>query len=122
MGEALHGGHKMLNHLGMVIRVTRRTIRALDMRNYLRRDHRSGLLQLRPEFYQVFKELERTNRDGRMFNELGADCSGPNVAMCRCRQCSGKVAELDHTRLSDEYRRVKTNEVIRAVKAKRRRH
>ena len=121
MGEALHGGHEMLNHLGRVIRVTRRTIRALDMRNYLRRDRRSGLLQLRPESYPVFRELERSDRHGGLFRELGADCSGPNVPMCRCRQCSGKVAELDHTRLSDEYRRVKTDEVIKAVKAKRHR-
>jgi hypothetical protein len=50
MGEALHGGHEMLNHLGRVIRVTRRTIRALDMRRYLRRDRRSGFLQLRRVF------------------------------------------------------------------------
>jgi hypothetical protein len=35
MGEALRGGHELLNHLGRVIRVTRRTIRVLDMRNYL---------------------------------------------------------------------------------------
>jgi hypothetical protein len=59
MGEALDGGHEMLNHLGKVIRVTRKTIRSLDKRNYLRRDRRSGLLQLRPEFYPLFRELER---------------------------------------------------------------
>jgi hypothetical protein len=64
MGEALHGGHEMLNHLGRVIRVTRRTIRTLDIRNYLCRDHRSGLLQPRPEFYPMFKELERGDRRG----------------------------------------------------------
>ncbi len=121
MGEALHGGHEMLNHLGKVIRVTRRTIRALDMRNYLRRDRRSGLLQLRPEYYPLFGELERSHRPNGIFRELGQDCSGPNVPICRCRQCSGKVADLDHTRLSDEYRRVKADEVIKAVKAKRRR-
>jgi hypothetical protein len=120
MGEALHGGHEMLNHLGRVIRVTRRTIRALDMRNYLRRDHRSGLLQLRPEFYPLFRELERGNRNGGILRELGDDCSGPNVPICHCRQCSGKVADLDHTRLSDEYRRVRADEVIKAVKSKRR--
>jgi hypothetical protein len=108
MGEALPGGHEMLNHLGKMIRVTRRTLRSLDMRNYLRRDHRSSFLRLRPEYYPVFKEL-------------GADCLGPNVPMCRCRQCSGKVADLDHMRLPDEYRRVKTDELIRAVKAKKRR-
>jgi hypothetical protein len=119
MGEALHGGHEMLNHLGRVIRVTRRTIRALDMRHYLRRDHRSGLLQLRPEFYPMFKELERDDRRGGILRELGEDCLGPNVPICHCRQCSGKVADLDHTRLSDEYRRMRTDEVIKAVTAKR---
>ena len=121
MGEALHGGHEMLNHLGRVIRVTRRTIRTLDIRNYLRRDHRSGLLQLRPEVYPVFRELERGDRHAGILRELGEDCSGPNVPVCRCRQCSGKVADLDHTRLSDEYRRMRTDEVIKAVKSKRRR-
>ena len=122
MGEALHGGHEILNHLGRVIRVTRRTIRALDMRNYLRRDRRSGLLQLRPESYPVFRELERSDRQGGLFRELGADCSGPNVPICHCRQCSGRVADLDHTRLSDEYRRMRTDEVIKGVKSKRRGH
>ncbi len=122
MGEALHAGHEMLNHLGKVIRVTRRTLRALDMRNYLRRDRRSGLLQLHPEFHPLFKELERGGRHGGILREVGEDCSGPNVPICRCRQCSGKVADLDHTRLSDEYRRLKTDEVIAAVRARRRRH
>ena len=119
MGEALYGGHEMLNHLGQVIRVTRRTIRALDTRNYLRRDRRSGLLQLRPDLYPVFKELERTDRKGGMLRELGADCSGPNVPICRCRECSAKMADLDHTRLSDHYRRLKTDEIIKAIKARR---
>lgn len=121
MGEAFHGGHEMLNHLGRVIRVTRRTICVLDMRNYLRRDHRSGLLQLRPEFYPMFKELERGDRHGGILRELGDDYSGPNVPMCRCRQCSGKVADLDHKRLSDQYRWLKAEEAVKAVTTKRRR-
>jgi hypothetical protein len=70
MGETLHGGHEMLNHLGRVICVTRRTIRALEMRNYLRRDRRSGLLQLRPEFYPLFRELER----GAVIGQLYLNC------------------------------------------------
>ena len=119
MGEALHGGHVMLNHLGRVIRVTRRPIRTLDIRNYLQRDRSSGLLQLRPEFYPPFKELERSDRRGGIPRELGDDCSGPNVPISSCRQCSGKVADLDHTRLSDEYRRMNTDEVIKAVKSKK---
>lgn len=111
----------MLNHLGRVIRVTRRTLRTLDIRNYLRRDRSSGLFQLRPEFYPLFKELERGDCRGGILRELGDDCSGPNVPICHCRQCSGKAADLDHTRLSDEYRRMRTDEVIKAVKSKRRR-
>jgi hypothetical protein len=122
MGEALHGGHEMLNHLGNVIRVTKSAMRALSMRNYLRRDRRSGLLQLRPEFHPLFKELERGDRHGGILKELGDDCSGPNVPICHCRQCSSQVSDLDHTRLSDECRRIKTDEVIKAVKSKRRRH
>jgi hypothetical protein len=121
MGEALHGGHEMLNHLGRVIRETRRTLRSLDMRHYLRRDRSSGLLQLRPDLYPVFRELECGDRHAGILRELGEDCSGPNVPVCHCRQCSGKAADLDHTRLSDEYRRLKADEVIAAVRAKRRR-
>ena len=50
---------------------------------------------------------------------LGRDCSGlVNPAVERTHRFG---AELDHTRLSDEYRRVKTDEVIKAVKAKRHR-
>jgi hypothetical protein len=119
MGEALHGGHKMLNHLGNMIRVTKSAIRALSLRNYMRRDHSTGLFQLRPEFYPIFKELERGNRRGGILRELGDDCSGSNVPTCHCRQCSGRVADLDHTRFSDEYHRMRTDEVIKAVKSKR---
>jgi hypothetical protein len=71
MGEALHGGHETLNHLGNVIRVTKSAMRALSMRNYLRRDRRSGLLQLRPEFHPLFKELERGDRRGGILREHG---------------------------------------------------
>jgi hypothetical protein len=120
VGEALHGGHEMLNHLGNVICVTKSTMRALSMRNYLRRDPRSGLLQLRPESHPLLKELERGDRHGGILRELGDDCSGPNVPTCHCRQCSSHAADLDHKRLSDEYRRMRTDEVIKAVKSKRR--
>jgi hypothetical protein len=89
MGKALHGGHEMLNHLGNVICVTRSTMRALSMRNYLRRDRKTGLLQLRPEFYPIFKELERSNRHGGLFRELGTDCSGV------IRQNAVRVETLD---------------------------
>jgi hypothetical protein len=99
--------------------LTRRTLRTLDIRNYLRRDRSSGLLQLCPEFYPLFKELERGDHHDGILRELGDDCSGPNVPICHCKQCSGSVADLGHTRLSDEYRRMKTDEVIKAVKSKR---
>jgi hypothetical protein len=61
------------------------TSRALDMRNYLRRDPRSGMPQSRPEFYSLFKELERRDRHDGILRELSDDCSGPNVPPCLCR-------------------------------------
>ena len=122
MGEALHGGHEMLNHLGKVIRVTRRTIRALDP-CATTCDAIAGAVCSSCVLSSIplFKELERGDRHGGILRELGDDCSGPNVPICHCRQCSSQAADLDHTRLSDEYRRVKTDEVIKAVKSKRRR-
>jgi hypothetical protein len=49
---------------------------------------------------------------------LGKDCSGlVNPAVERTHRFG---AELDHTRLSDEYRREQVDAVLRAVKAKRR--
>jgi hypothetical protein len=49
---------------------------------------------------------------------LGRDCSGlVNPAIERTHNFE---SDLDHSRLSDEYRRMKVDEVLRAVRAKRR--
>jgi hypothetical protein len=48
---------------------------------------------------------------------LGKDCSGlVNPASERTQRYE---ADLEHSRLSDEFRRVQVDEVVRAVKAKR---
>ena len=48
---------------------------------------------------------------------LGRDCSGlVNPAIERTRDFE---SDLDHSRLSDEYRREKADEVVRTVRAKR---
>ena len=74
----------MLNHEGQRIRVTVRTLRALDVRGYLQRNRSTGLLQLTPQYYPVFCEVERFTEH---FHELGADCSGANQVVCNCEQC-----------------------------------
>jgi hypothetical protein len=49
---------------------------------------------------------------------LGRDCSGlANPAVERTRDFE---SDLDHSRLSDEYRRARSEEVVRAVRARRR--
>lgn len=78
------GGHEMLNHEGQVIRVTARTLDALDIRGYLTRDYHTGLKQLTPKNFTVFQEVERGSDQ---FYELGEDCSGPNQVVCNCERC-----------------------------------
>lgn len=93
-------GHEMLNHLGEKIYVTARTMRTMDMRHYLRRDRASGLLQIKPELYPAYLELESGPQyHNRIFRELGADCSGAAVVICKCKQCQWRRAEMDQTRL-----------------------
>jgi hypothetical protein len=77
----------MLNYLGKTIYVTQRTLRALDMRGYLRRHHASGMLWMDSMSYLVFAEAERATPH---FYELGEDCSGPNQVVCKCEQCKSK--------------------------------
>ena len=55
---------------------------------------------------------------GAFLRALGRDCSGlANPAIERTRIFE---SDLDHTRLSDEYRRAEVDEAVRAAKAKRR--
>lgn len=118
MGEA-YSGHELLNHLGDKIRVTARTIKALSRRNYLRRDHPSGLLQINPRLYPTFLALENSDHRKPFMRELGADCSGPRVAVCHCKSCQSRESDLDHTRLSTEHHRQQVKAVLKDIKARR---
>lgn len=84
MGEAI--GHEMINHLKQRIIVSERTLEALNMRGYLKRDHESGLLSLSVTNFLVFGEAEQATRH---YYELGPDCSGPNQVICECNKCKG---------------------------------
>jgi hypothetical protein len=108
-----HGGHEMLNHLGRTIYVTRRTLRALDMRGYLRRHHASGMLWMDSMSYLVFAEAERATP---YFYELGEDCSGPNQVICHCQQCKARTcSESDDAHIIG----VRTAQIVRDVQSRR---
>lgn len=79
-------GHEILNHVGRRIRVTERTLDALDVRGYLHRNKESGIKQISAKNFLVFLEVERETHH---FYELGDDCSGPNQVVCHCEKCKG---------------------------------
>lgn len=114
-------GHEMLNHLGERISVTAHTLRSLDSRHYLRRDHATGLLQLNPKLYPTFLEIEGGDHWATFFREIGADCKGPNVVRCKCRECQSRLSDTDHTRLPgpDRLEQDEASRIVREVKARR---
>ena len=117
--DATGGGHEILNPFGARIRITQRTIRALDMRHYLQRDHDSGLLQIKPGLAKAFLEIESEGMQTRLYDEIGKDFAGPNVCICGCRVCSSKISDLDYTRLSSEHQRQQADSAVAEVRAKR---
>ena len=121
MSEALPSGHAILNHLDHVIYVTQRSIRIMDMHGYIRRDRPSGLLQIKPELMDVMAEMEYGKP---LMRELGPDCSGPMVAMCKCRECRRKESDIDQTltpQMQDIRNQEHSAEVVRKIKANRER-
>jgi len=119
MGEALPGGHAILNHNSERIHVTQRAIKEMDMRNFLRRDRESGLRQIKPEFVDIMAEMEYGTR---LMRELGSDFSGPAVPICTCPDCRRLESDLDRTLTPDEQLcRVheESEAAVRAVRSKR---
>jgi len=110
MGEAI--GHEMMNHLGQRIIVSAKTLEALNMRGYLKRDHESGLLRLCMRSWYVFVEAERATSH---YYELGSDCSGPNSVKCNCQKCKDKI-EPDQANITD----IRTRQMVHDLKARRR--
>jgi hypothetical protein len=122
VGEAA-GGHSILNHKRDVIRITAKSIDAMDIRGYLKRDHQTGLKQIKPDLMDMMSEMEYGSP---LMRELGPDCSGPMVAMCRCRDCRCKESETDQT-LTPEMQHIANQEqsaevvrIVRNIKARRR--
>jgi hypothetical protein len=102
MSESLTG-HEILNHLGQRISVSKHSLQSLDRFHYLRRDRATGLLAFKPELIGLFRQLEGGDHHSKFFNELGRDCKGANVVICKCKDCSNRISDLDHTRMSDEH-------------------
>ena len=102
----------MINHLGRRICVTEHTLDALDVRGYLIRDKESGLKRLSLKNYLIFIEAERATA---WWHELGNDCSGPNVVVCKCSQCLA-LTDMDDSRLSP----VRAEQLIAEIRQRRR--
>jgi hypothetical protein len=109
-----YGGHPMLNPGNQVIRVSNDTLRALDIRGYLKRDKSTGLLHLNKTNHLIFQEAERATS---WWYELGDDCSGPNQVVCHCQRCKERRAsEADDPHIKD----IRTRQIVNDVKARRR--
>ena len=108
-----YGGHPLLNPENQVIRVSQHTLRALDIRGYLKRDKSTGLLHLDRTNHLIFTEAERATD---WWYELGEDCSGPNQVVCHCQECKeGRASEADDVHISG----VQTAQIKRDRKERR---
>jgi hypothetical protein len=143
LGEALSFEFegKVLNPFGVDIDLPLWVFKRLKKLHLLERDRPSGKMRIRAQVFGLIDLWDgpdfRPDRRYRAFDPgyqracskdsgystaflkaLGRDCSGlVNPAIERTNRFG---AELDHTRLSDEYRRAQVDEVLHAVKAKRR--
>jgi len=143
LGEALSSEFegKILNPSGVEMDLPFWVFKRLKKLHLLERDRMTGKRRIQERVFGLMELWEgpdfRPNRRFRAFDPgyrracskdsgytsaflkaLGRDCSGlVNPAIERTHDLE---ADLDHTRLSDEYRRMKLEEVLRTVKAKKR--
>ena len=132
---------KVLNPTGVQIDLPFWVFKRLKKLNLLERDAATGMRRIQARVFGLIDLWDgpdfRPDRSFRAFDPayqracskdsgyasaflkaLGRDCSGlVNPAVERTHNLE---SDLDHSRLSDEYRRVKVDEALRAVKAKRR--
>lgn len=101
----------MMNHLEQRITVSARTLEALNMRGYLKRDHESGLLSMSVRNYLVFSQAELATQH---YYELGPDCSGPNQVVCLCEKCKERMGKVT-ANIAD----ISTRQIVRDVTAHR---
>ncbi len=142
IGEALSYDFdgKILNPHGVEIDLPFWVFKRLKKLHLLERDRETGKRRIQARIFGLMSLWEgpdfRPDRRFRAFDPgyqracskdsgytssflkaLGRDCSGlVNPAIERTHDLE---SDLGHARLSDEYRRVKADEVLRAVKAKR---
>ena len=139
MSEEFDG--RILNPKGVVIDLPYWVFKRLKRLKLLERDRETGMRRIRSDVFGVMDLWEGPDfrHDGPVrgldpgceralsadggfssafLKALGRDCSGlPHAAVERTRECE---SDLSHTRLSDEYRWQKAQEVVKAVRAKRR--
>jgi hypothetical protein len=73
-----------------------------------------GRAVLHPAAYQFMQPEYDCLTDG-LRHLLGVDLSGPAWCVCRCRECSNKASDIEHTRLSDEYRSQTVDAIVAGV-------
>ncbi len=143
IGEALsfEFDGKVLNPSGVEIDLPFWVFKRLKKLHLLERDSATGMRRIQARVFSLMDLWEgpdfRPDRRYRAFDPgyqkacskdsgyasaflkaLGRDCSGlVNPAAERTRNFE---SDLDHSRLSDEFRRASVDEALRAVKAKRR--
>ena len=132
---------KVINPYGVEIDLPFWAFKRLKKLRLLERDRESGRRRISERIFGLMPLWEgpdfRSDRSYRAFDPgyqracskdsgyagaflkaLGRDCSGLAApAIERTRDCE---SDLEHSRLSDEYRRMMAEEVVAAVKAKRR--
>lgn len=82
--------------------------------------HRLGLkkrysIHLHPDVYEFIRPEYDALTEG-LRHLLGVNLSGPAWCVCKCLECSSKESDIEHTRLSEEYRRQTVDAVITGVK------
>ena len=142
IGEALSDEFdgKILNPHGVEIDLPFWVFKRLKKLHLLERDSASGMRRIQARIFGLMDLWEgpdfRPDRRFRAFDPFYQRACSRNSGYASAflkvlgRDCSGLVnppvertynleSDLDHSRLSDEYRRVKVDEALRAVKAKR---
>ena len=142
LGEALSYEFegKVLNPFGIKIDLPFWVFKRLKKLHLLERDSATGMRRIQARIFGLMDLWEgpdfRPDRRYRAFDPgyqracskdsgyasaflkaLGKDCSG--LINPASERTQAYEADLEHSRLSDEFRRAQVDEVIRAVKAKR---
>ena len=132
---------KVINPFGIEIDLPLWVFKRLKRLHLLERDRPTGLMRIRKSVFGLMELWDgpdfRPDRKFRAFDPgyqqarpkdsgysssflkaLGRDCSG--LAAPAIERTHNYESDLDHSRLSDEYRRAKIDELLNTVKAKRR--